>query len=747
MNLLKVVFIGVFTLLIKTGGFSNELTDSLENKLEKVSGREKIIVYHDLVWEYFKTNPSQSVFYGKEAIELSKQLGDSAMLAYSYRYTGIGYKMTGLYDEALTYYFNSLKIIRIIGNAMSIAKVQISIGNMYGELGRYNDAKKYLRNALATAQMELDSGMMSRTSMSLGIIFHRNHEYDSAFYFYQKSELIAEILKNKKDLAVLYNNMGLYYSDIKDYKRSLSYYKHSLSFKEDISDIYGKANVMTNIGTDYILQNNFTKALYYLGESMKICSNIDAIDLKKNNYLNLSELYKKKGDYKKALINHQLFTQLKDSIYNEKSASHIAELIALNKINEQLVDNRNLLNSNKIQELKIDKQKTIGFFLIITVIGATITIIILLKLYYTKKKNLDFIHKVINSLTYPFYVINPKDNSIELLNKAAREETIPFSKRCKSIKKQIDKPCSGKNCKCSIDQILRTKKAFHVENIKLLIDKKERHFEIHSFPVFNKRGELEKIIEYNRDITKRKLAEIAVKQSERKLRSVNEAKDKLFSILAHDIKNPFTFLIGISDLLIDGSSGFTEDQKQEIYQKINDTSTQTHRLFENLMEWARAQTGRLKCEPKKINMQELIAEIVETLQVFAKNKNIQLSTICDEDVFANADKNMVKTILRNLGMNAVKFTAVEGRIDIGVQYTNNHVEVYVSDTGIGMPKELTNKLFSHAGNISRNGTANETGLGIGLVLSKELVEKSKGKIWVESETGKGSRFTFTLPRK
>jgi signal transduction histidine kinase len=165
------------------------------------------------------------------------------------------------------------------------------------------------------------------------------------------------------------------------------------------------------------------------------------------------------------------------------------------------------------------------------------------------------------------------------------------------------------------------------------------------------------------------------------------------------------------------------------------------------MEWARAQTGRLKCEPQKINMHKLIVEIKETLQVFAKNKNIQLSTICDEEIFAHADKNMVKTILRNLGMNAVKFTANKGKIDMGVHYANNHVEVYVSDTGIGIPVELTKKLFSLGGNISRYGTANETGLGIGLALSKELVKKSKGKIWVESEAGKGSRFTFTLPRR
>jgi signal transduction histidine kinase len=140
-------------------------------------------------------------------------------------------------------------------------------------------------------------------------------------------------------------------------------------------------------------------------------------------------------------------------------------------------------------------------------------------------------------------------------------------------------------------------------------------------------------------------------------------------------------------------------------------------------------------------------EIVETLQVFAENKNIRLSTVFDGEVYAHSDKNMVKTILRNLGMNAVKFTASEGKIDLGVQYANNHVEVFVSDTGIGMPKELKENLFSHGGNNSRNGTANDTGLGIGLALSKELVKKSKGKIWVESEAGKGSRFTFTLPRR
>ncbi|RLD54894.1 MAG: hypothetical protein DRJ05_13855, partial [Bacteroidetes bacterium] len=189
MSLLKTLLISTISILAISSSFSNEYSDSLENKLNLVEGNEKLIVLHDLIWENFKINPSRSIFFGKEAIQLSQDLGDSAMLAYSYRYTGIGYKMNGLYDEALDYYFKSLKILQAIGNTKSIAKAQISIGNIYGEFGRYEDAKAYLKKALTTAQKEKDSGMMARTFMALGIIFHRNSEYDSAYYYYNNSEL------------------------------------------------------------------------------------------------------------------------------------------------------------------------------------------------------------------------------------------------------------------------------------------------------------------------------------------------------------------------------------------------------------------------------------------------------------------------------------------------------------------------------------------------------------------------------
>ncbi|RLD54895.1 MAG: hypothetical protein DRJ05_13860 [Bacteroidetes bacterium] len=155
MSLLKTLLIIFFSIIAVLSSFSNEYADSLENKLKKSEGKEKLIILHDLAWEYYKTDPSKSIFFGKEAVILSQELRDSSMLAYSYRYTGIGYKMTGLYDEALDYYFKSLKILQHLGNDKSVAKTLISIGNIYGELTLYDEAKEYLKKALATAKSKI----------------------------------------------------------------------------------------------------------------------------------------------------------------------------------------------------------------------------------------------------------------------------------------------------------------------------------------------------------------------------------------------------------------------------------------------------------------------------------------------------------------------------------------------------------------------------------------------------------------
>ncbi|MBA4408585.1 MAG: two-component regulator propeller domain-containing protein [Bacteroidota bacterium] len=241
------------------------------------------------------------------------------------------------------------------------------------------------------------------------------------------------------------------------------------------------------------------------------------------------------------------------------------------------------------------------------------------------------------------------------------------------------------------------------------------------------------------------LLEKSVALKTAKLYELNASKDKFFSIIAHDLKNPFNTIIGFSEMLKEDIRTIDLETIEEFAGMINTSAVQTLSLLENLLEWANSQTGKILFKPIPINLSGLLNEEFGILNDMAKGKNIELKNSITEDLTILADKNMLKTILRNLTSNAIKFTYKNGKVEVKAFIDNNHVEISVSDSGIGMTKETMAKLFRIDANLSTSGTENEKGTGLGLILCKEFVEKHQGKIWVETEVGKGSQFKFTLP--
>jgi signal transduction histidine kinase/ligand-binding sensor domain-containing protein len=236
---------------------------------------------------------------------------------------------------------------------------------------------------------------------------------------------------------------------------------------------------------------------------------------------------------------------------------------------------------------------------------------------------------------------------------------------------------------------------------------------------------------------------VAIKTAE--LLELNASKDKFFSIIAHDLKNPFNSIIGFSGILKEEIKSGNLASMEEYAGLINTSASQTLRLLENLLEWANSQRGKLLFKPVPIKLNELLVEEFSVLIEMAIGKNIELKSFLTDDLTIIADRNMLKTVMRNLISNAIKFTYKNGKVEVKAMIENKHVEISVSDSGIGMTKETKAKLFRIDANLSTRGTEDEKGTGLGLFLCKEFVEKHGGKIWVESEPGKGSIFRFVLP--
>ncbi|MDO8896949.1 MAG: PocR ligand-binding domain-containing protein, partial [Bacteroidales bacterium] len=249
-----------------------------------------------------------------------------------------------------------------------------------------------------------------------------------------------------------------------------------------------------------------------------------------------------------------------------------------------------------------------------------------------------------------------------------------------------------------------------------------------------------------RDITERKNTEERLTFNEAQLRELNATKDKLFSIIAHDLRSPFSSIINLSDMLLNSIQAKESFEEQELYaENLRYSSKRAYDLLINLLEWSRSQAGKIQFSPYILGLKTEVAESMELYMDVAQQKSIIFEQSVPSRTLVHADKPMLQTILRNLISNAIKFTMPGGSVNITAESTRNEVIVSVKDTGIGIPKEMIDELFVLGKETGRSGTGDEPSSGLGLLLCKDFVEKHGGRIWVESEEGKGSTFKFSIP--
>jgi signal transduction histidine kinase/ActR/RegA family two-component response regulator len=259
------------------------------------------------------------------------------------------------------------------------------------------------------------------------------------------------------------------------------------------------------------------------------------------------------------------------------------------------------------------------------------------------------------------------------------------------------------------------------------------------------------------DITERKQAEEKLADVFNKLTisrqelehsfQLNADKDLFISILAHDLRNPFSIILGYTELLLENVHNLEINEIENSLNEINKSAKSTFILLEDLLRWSRVRIGKFPFEPKKLKFTELCNEIISLLTPIAETKNITIEFHVDDKIRITADADMIKAVFRNLVSNAIKFTEHKGRIIISAEQTKSDIIFSVSDTGIGIAPENLTKLFEVSQDRTTTGTDNEKGSGFGLLICKDFVEKHGGRIWVESEYGKGSVFYFNIPRR
>ncbi len=239
---------------------------------------------------------------------------------------------------------------------------------------------------------------------------------------------------------------------------------------------------------------------------------------------------------------------------------------------------------------------------------------------------------------------------------------------------------------------------------------------------------------------------IELKQKSDQLAELNASKDKFFSIISHDLRSPFNALLGFAQLLSENLERYSLDDIRNKVAKIRTSAERLYALLENLLTWSRIQRGAMEYYPESLDLYDVVEDNVDLFMPNAEQKQVRLINSIPQETFIYADYSMLNTVVRNLTSNALKFTSSGDRVELSASRDEQHVEVAVSDTGVGISEDILSQLLRIDTHHTNVGTAGEKGTGLGLTLCKELVEHNGGTIWIESEVGKGTTFRFTVPR-
>ncbi len=295
--------------------------------------------------------------------------------------------------------------------------------------------------------------------------------------------------------------------------------------------------------------------------------------------------------------------------------------------------------------------------------------------------------------------------------------------------------------------IISTGQMLSIEERETHHDRPDTWVSTIKLPLRDKEGNIFGTFGISRDITEHKKAEEEIKLKNELLETINAEKDKYFSILAHDLKGPLSAFLGATQILTEEIQNMTLEETKKITISMKESASNIYGLLENLLEWSRLKRGMMDFTPEIFNAKQKITASIAVLTESARKKEIKINYSLPEDLTIYADSHMFETVIRNLVSNAIKFTAKSGEISVSATVTpDNTIEIKIRDTGIGMSKELIDRLFLLNEKTSRKGTEGEPSTGLGLLLCKEFIENHSGRLWVEGEEGKGSTFSFTLNR-
>jgi signal transduction histidine kinase/uncharacterized protein HemY len=690
--------------------------DSLKIKeISKLPDKEKINKYLSVAYNLLNenNNAEEALIYSKKALVISEKINDYKSACNSlYLISQIYYYLEDDKNE-LKSYLKGLHYAKKINNKEQIFLFNSLLGKYYDDREEFQKAIMYYSNCLITIDKEHDKEQLAWLYNELGVTYFHLSKYEKALEYYFKALALKEDTEDKSGIARTLLNIGTIYSEMNNYKMALTYLQKSLKIAEYNKLIPLQATVLNNIGIIEQALDEYYKSINYLKRALKLSKQINDFNSIASINNNIGTAYEELGEYTTA----KYFYENALDFYKN-----------LNDLNGIAVTYRNLGNVN----IKLGNIETAKSYLKNALTMADTNHL------PAVRKNVFFSYAILYSNLgdhkksdryYNKYIrLRDSLNNAEYRNRIAKLQILYETEKKEKENKLLRLENEAKENALKQQNIIITFLvivAFLIAGLAILL-----------FVTYKNRQKYTQLVE-----EKNKLLE----KSENILRETNAMKDKFFSIISHDLRNPFAALSMAVDNLKYNMDYMSSNKRQQVISSIEDSVNGTKELLTNLLEWARSQTQTIEYKPKKLDLAELIRNSLPLFKSNAEAKQISIHTSFERDCIVFADEDMLNTVIRNLVSNAIKFTPRGGDISIIVIKKGDFIETSVADTGVGIPSDIVDKIFRIDTKIKTQGTENEKGTGLGLILCNEFIEKNNGTISVSSELHKGSIFTFVLP--
>ncbi|HAD96889.1 MAG TPA: hypothetical protein DCG19_05745 [Cryomorphaceae bacterium] len=768
-----------------------EQNDSLAN-IER-----HIYLQVELASYYVLQDWNQAEHYLRRALNFSRKYGDPQLEARILVNYGDKLATHNDYPASLRFYSEALRLSNQYGRSPKLSGwLELNIGNLFYKLHNYLKASELYYDALMHFEKD---GLMDGKAVSfnnIGLCALKLDRPHTALSYFEKGQ--AERIQLGKPILIAHSNLYLaeaYNSLDMDHKAdSLLQYCKNYFKDSDRYDFFRKtlielaklekkkghyAQALKILEEDHLMKS---KALYgyfeleeYLlkGELKKLMGNYNgAEELLKTGisqarlhnqhtqsrelYQELLDVYRYKNDIGKALAVSQEIVYLQDSVEKSRNEALFEILRSQNELGIQESENQQLEEINKESQAEI-KERNVMLVLAIVVMAFLLALMVAVVTQSRRLKRTEI--QLQESNQQIMAIMNTTDNvilsldsrgRISLINKAGQV----FYKHILGVELSIGDDFIGllkerKYYEFWSRIITKSHKGETWQEVSQAELEGKTHYLFKSFsPIFNEKSEFQGLIMVGADFTESRKKSLELEKQKEELDQANTAKEKMLSILAHDLKDSIFSAKSLTDLVLENANDYSGEELLEFMELLNNNFSQTKSLLTGLLEWVKTQTHGMKASISELNIKQLSGKVIEGLSAKAEEKGITLNNRIPAKTKVMADKEMIRTVLRNLLANAIKYTfSNQGVIDISCEKLGEKkIRVHVKDNGQGISEYDQSRLFEIPGRVSTPGTANEKGTGFGLNLCQELLKLNGSYLNIDSKPGEGSDFYFDLDK-